>query len=201
MEGAAERAPEQGKLSHAAAAEKIKTAPSPVASRGQRAEFRAGAGKCGRRQRRGKATQHPRALPAGEMARAARLPRHAPLARAAGRGRVRPRGRRAHRGRRPPSRLRLRRGPPGDPHAHREQQRFADASMPASQMRPVTRPRVRLSISPRRTCSWKRQAMDECGYTFLPQHFLYFRPLPQGHWSLRPIFGSARSGALGALRS
>ena len=26
-----------------------------------------------------------------------------------------------------------------------------------------------------------------------PQHFLYFFPLPQGHWSLRPILGVART--------
>ncbi|WP_435372309.1 hypothetical protein [Saccharophagus degradans] len=27
-------------------------------------------------------------------------------------------------------------------------------------------------------------------YAFLPQHFLYFRPLPQTHGSLRPILGA-----------
>jgi hypothetical protein len=34
----------------------------------------------------------------------------------------------------------------------------------------------------------------EKGYAFLPQHFLYFFPLPHGHWSLRPIFGCATTG-------
>jgi len=28
-------------------------------------------------------------------------------------------------------------------------------------------------------------------YAFLPQHFLYLRPLPQTHGSLRPTFGVA----------
>jgi hypothetical protein len=28
-------------------------------------------------------------------------------------------------------------------------------------------------------------------YALLPQHFLYFRPLPQVQGSLRPIFGTA----------
>jgi hypothetical protein len=35
--------------------------------------------------------------------------------------------------------------------------------------------------------------MKKC-YAFLPQHFLYFFPLPQGHWSLRPILGGATTG-------
>jgi hypothetical protein len=32
------------------------------------------------------------------------------------------------------------------------------------------------------------------GYPFWPQHFLNFLPLPQGHWSLRPVLGGAMKG-------
>src|SRR3989441_6980847 len=37
-------------------------------------------------------------------------------------------------------------------------------------------------------------AKDRAGYPFFPQQCLYFRPLPQGHGSLRPTFGPVRIG-------
>src|SRR3989442_15876667 len=37
-------------------------------------------------------------------------------------------------------------------------------------------------------------AKDLAGYPFFPQQCLYFRPLPQGHESLRPTFGPVRIG-------
>jgi len=49
----------------------------------------------------------------------------------------------------------------------------------------------RCSVSPDRIYSGR---LCQCYY--LPQHFLYFRPLPQTHGSLRPILGVVRATGL-----
>ena len=51
-------------------------------------------------------------------------------------------------------------------------------------------------------CVKGRQSIraDGLGFTagYLPQHFLYFLPLPQGHNALRPIFGCFLAGLIAA---
>ncbi len=50
----------------------------------------------------------------------------------------------------------------------------------------------------------ERDVGGRVGHAFTPTgapwHFLYFFPLPQGHGSLRPTFGSSRCTVLTALR-
>ena len=41
--------------------------------------------------------------------------------------------------------------------------------------------------------------LSESKYQLLPQHFLYFLPLPQGQGSLRPIFSTLAGSGRGAL--
>src|ERR1039458_5599682 len=42
-------------------------------------------------------------------------------------------------------------------------------------------------------------AFERSQFAYLPQQFLYFLPLPQGHGSLRPTFGPVRTGLALAL--